>query len=290
MSSGEQFTRKALRLTVSLGEGTFGDTLSDTVELEGFRMLASLEQTGGESMGMCNVKVFGMRPELINQLTSIGTINKAVRLKNSIFLDADNGVDGWQNVFQGTIFDAYADYNQAPDVGFNVIAYSGLSAALKPVQPTSYKGSVGVAQVMQDFADEAGLLFEDFGVDVQLASPYFQGTSLAKIRKCARDAGIFHVIDRGTLVIAPITTARGSEVPEVSKETGMIGYPTLSSKGMSIASIYNPTIELGNNINVTSAISMACGKWNVTQLSHSLSSEMPDGPWFTYLECASGKL
>ncbi len=285
--SGEEFTRKALRLTVQLGEGTFGDSLADTVVIEDTRMLADMSMPGGESMGSCNIKVWGMSPELMNQLTSIGTINKAVRLKNSIFLDADDGTDGFQNVFQGTIFDAWGDYNAAPEVAFNVVAWSGLAASLKPVQPTSYQGATAVSTIMQDLATEAGLDFEDFGVDVQLSNPYLQGTALAKIRAVARAANIFHAIDRGALVISPLDKARATEDVVISPETGMVGYPTLSSKGMVVASRFNPRVILGGDITVSSAIPMACGQWRVFNLSHSLSSEMPDGPWFTNVECYS---
>lgn len=287
MSGGDTFTKKQLRFKITLGEGTFGDSLADTVDLFGFRSVAELVHPGGESMGMAQVVIYGLSPELMNRLTTIGTINKSVRLKNSIFIDAGDDIDGLQNVFQGTIFDAWADYNGAPDVGLNVIAYSGLDAALKPVNPTSYQGPADVATIMQDMADEAGLTFEDYGVDVQLSNPYFQGTTLSKIRSCARAAGIFHVIDRGALIIAPKDSARGSEVPEVSKETGMVGYPTLSSKGMNVRMIFNINILLGGDIQVQSAIPMACGKWRVSNLSHSLSCEMPNGPWFTNLESYS---
>src|SRR5689334_21612208 len=127
------FSEKRIKFTVTLGEGTFGDKISDTVELEGFRAMADLANPGGESMGMAQVKIWGLRPELINQLTSIGTINKAVRLKNSIFIDAGDNETGLSNMLQGTIFDEWADYNSAPDIGFNIIAYAVLAAALKPV-------------------------------------------------------------------------------------------------------------------------------------------------------------
>lgn len=278
------FSEKRIKFTVTLGEGTFGDTISDTVELEGFRAMADLMNPGGESMGMAQVKIWGLRPELINQLTSIGTINKAVRLKNSIFIDAGDSETGLSNVFQGTIFDAWADYNSAPDIGFNIIAYAGLAAALKPVNPTSYNGPADVVAIMQGFAEEAGLQFEDYGVQVQLSNPYFQGTTLSKIRACARAANIFHVVDRGVLAIAPRDSARGSEVPAVSKDSGMVGYPTLSSKGMQLKLSFNPTVILGGDVRVDSVVPMACGLWRVSNLSHSLSCELPDGPWFTNLE------
>lgn len=248
--------------------------------------MVDLSKAGGESMAMAQVKLFGINPKIINQLTSIGTINKAVRLKNEIYIDAGDS-DSMQNVFQGTIFDAWADYNASPNVAFNVVAYSGLGASLKPVDASSYQGSTSVSQIMSDLASEAGFAFEDYGVQVQLSSPYFAGTTLAKIRSCARQAGIFHHVDHNTLIIAPKTSAVGSALPSISPETGMVGYPTLSSKGMALKTVFNNDIILGGNVQVTSSIQMACGKFNITNLSHSLSCQVPDGPWFTSIEAYS---
>ena len=282
--SGADFTQKKIKFTVSLGEGTFGDTVSDTVELEGFRAMAELKNPGGESMGMVQAKIWGLSPALINQLTSIGTINKAVRLRNSIFVDAGDDESGLMNIFQGTIFDAWADYNSAPDIGFNIIAYSGLSAALRPVNPTSYNGSTDVAEIMQALATEAELEFVDYGVKKTLMNAYLQGTTLSKIRAVARAAEIFHIVDKGKLIISPKTSGIGGEKPQISKETGMVGYPTLSSKGMSIKHAFRGDIEVWQDVAVTSSVPMACGTWRITNLSHSLSCELPDGPWFTTME------
>jgi hypothetical protein len=282
--SGADFTQKKIKFTVSLGEGTFGDTVSDTVELEGFRAMAELKNPGGETMGMVQAKIWGLSPALINQLTSIGTINKSVRLRNSIFVDAGDDESGLMNIFQGTIFDAWADYNSAPDIGFNIIAYSGLSAALRPVNPTSYNGATDVAEIMQVLATEAQLEFVDYGVQKSLQSPYLQGTTLSKIRAVARAAEIFHIVDKGKLIISPKDKGVGGEKPQVSKETGMVGYPTLSSKGMSIKHAFRGDIEVWQDVAVTSSVQMACGTWRIINLSHSLSCELPDGPWFTTLE------
>jgi hypothetical protein len=278
------YTKKQLALTVTLGAGQFGADLGDTVTLTGFRMTADTSDSGGESMGMCQLRVYGMLNETMNKLTTIGQINRAIRTKNSILLAAGDDESGMQTVFQGTIFDAWADYNSAPDVAFNIIAYSGLDLAVKPVNATSYKGAADVATIMQGFANDAGLILENNSVNVQLSNPYFSGTTLNKIRTCARAANILQTIDRGVLAIWPKTGSRVGEIPTISKDTGMVGYPSLSSKGMTIKTLFNFNIKLGGRVSVQSFIPMACGMQRVSKVTHSLSCQVPGGPWFTTMD------
>jgi hypothetical protein len=275
-------TKKAIELTITLGTGTFGEDVGDTVTLSGFRITADVSQAGGDSMGMCQVRVYGLRADVMNKLTTIGPVNVAIKAKNSILIAAGDAGGAMNTVFSGTIFDAWADYNNAPDVPFNIIAYAGLDAAVKPVNATSYKGSVDVATIMQEIATgDMGLTFENNGVSVQLVNPYFSGSSLNKIRAIASAAGVNWVIDRGALSIWTEDTARRGNTPIVSPDTGMVGYPSLSSKGMTVKMLFNPNIAIGRDIQVQSAIPMACGTWRVFSAAHNLSSATPDGPWFT---------
>lgn len=278
-------TRKTLELTITLGSGTFGEDVGDTVTLSGFRIMADVANPGGDSMGRCQLRVYGLRNDLMNKLTTIGQVNVAIRAKNSVLLAAGDEGGALSSVFQGTILDAWADYNAAPDVAFNIIAFAGLDAAVKPVGATSYKGSIDVSTVVADIAqNEMALAFENNGVAVKLSSPYLHGTALSKIRAIAEAADVLWSIDRGTLAIWPRSGGRSGVAPKISPESGMVGYPSLSSKGMTVKMLFSPNVRIGGDVEVESAIPMACGMWRVFNLSHSLSCAMPGGPWFTTID------
>lgn len=275
------FNKKVIEITVQLGEGTFGEDVGDTVTLRGYRTLVSTYNTGGDTMGAAQIKIFGLRQELMNKLTTIGTINRSIRIQNRVSVAAGDDVNGLQVAFNGVIFDAWGDYNSAPDVAFNIVAYAGMEAAIKPVGASSYAGTVDVAMIMGELAKASNLIFENNNVDVKLSDPYFTGSTLDKIRECANAARILYTIDRGVLAIWPTSGGRPGGAIPMSKETGMVGYPVLSSKGMTIKSLFNWNIKLGSDIDVTSAIPMANGKWRVYSVSHDLSCELENGPWFT---------
>lgn len=277
--------RRVLELTITLGAGTFGDDVGDTVTLTGFRITADIIAPGGDAMGQCQIRVYGLRYDLMNKLTTIGPVNTAIRGKNEIVLSAGDEGGAVNVAFKGTILDAWADYNAAPEVAFNIIAFAGLSTAVRPVLPTSYKGAVDVAEIINEIATgEMGLTFENNGVDVKMASPYLSGTALSKVRALAQAADILWSIDKDTLSIWPRDGARQGDAIVVSPDSGMVGYPSLSSKGMTVRMLFNPNIALGRKVEVQSAVQMACGVWTVFYFYHNLSCEMPDGPWFTTVE------
>lgn len=278
------FTQKRIELTITLGTGDFGADTGDTVTISDSRIFADLVNPGGESMGAAQIRVYGINEQLMNKLTTIGQINRAIRTKNTVSVAAGDD-DGMQLVFFGVIVDAWADYNAAPDVPFVIMANAGLDIAVKPVNATSYKGSVSAQQIMFDLALEAELAFEGDDVEVQLFNPYFPGTTLNKIRACARAAGIEYAIDRGTLSVWRNGKSRVGTVPLISVDAGMIGYPTLSSKGMTVRCMFNQNIQIGADVEIASTISMANGTWHVFNVSHNISSQVPGGgPWETKVE------
>ena len=61
----------------------------------------------------------------------------------------------------------------------------------------------------------------------------------------------------------------------------MRGYPRFSSNGIEVSTLFNPDIKPGGQVQVDSTLTMACGKWLVSDATHALESEMPGGAWFS---------
>lgn len=280
------FTKKRLTLTITTGTGEHGDTVGETVTVSGLRMSADMVHSIGDGMGTLQLRVFGLKEDVMNRLTSVGVINTAFKLANTVRLDAGDEENGMQWIFQGMVYDAWADYDSAPDVSFNILAYAGMEALLKPVSAISFKGSADVAEIMAGLAKTMGLGFEDNGVTVKLSNPYFAGTALMQVRACAQAADIWHKVELGTLVIWPKGAGRAGAVPLISPATGMVGYPSLSSKRVAVRMMFNGTVRLGGKVQVESSITRASGTFNIYDISHSLSSETPGGPWFTTVTCS----
>ncbi len=274
------FTKKRLELTITLGTGAFGETVGDTVKLSGLRMSADIAMAGGETMGALQLRVFGLTQAMMNRLTTIGYVATALLGKNTVSLAAGDD-NGMAVIYEGAIMTAWADYASAPDVAFNVLAQAGAVDALKPVASISFKGSVDVAVIMSGLAKTMGLTFENQGVSVSLSNPTYAGTAWAQMRACARQADIWATVDRGALIITPKQHATKGSIPVISAETGMVGYPSFSSRGLSVQTLFNPLIRMPGLVEVRSSIPLGGIIFRVSEVSHSLSSETPGGPWFT---------
>jgi hypothetical protein len=284
--SATGFTKKRIDLTITLGTGSFGSTVSDTVTLKGLRCTADIVCAGGDFKGALQLRVWGMPQERMNQLTMIGMIQTALKDKNFIQVAAGDA-DSMSVAYEGSITEAWADYDSAPDVAFNILAIAGHVYALKPVDARSYNSSsADVSGIMLDISKSMNLKFQDLGVAEKLAYPYFPGTYYAQAQKCAVAAHINFTIDRGTLTIWPNTAPKFPAAPIISPQTGLVGYPSGSSKYMNFKTIFNPLLSIPGQIDMQSSLVPMNGVWTVVLLNHSISSEMPGGPWFSMAQCS----
>jgi hypothetical protein len=80
---------------------------------------------------------------------------------------------------------------------------------------------------------------------------------------------------------------RSSGGVTLSPQTGMVGYPAFNQAGVVIRSIFNPTIKNGTVVTVQSAITPACGRWEVYSVTHEIESQIPKGKWFSIIEANS---
>jgi len=138
---------------------------------------------------------------------------------------------------------------------------------------------------MADLAGKARLEFIDSGVNVTLYNPIYSGSALDQIKSCAIEANIYFKVENDVLTIWPKNGSIASAEPIISPESGMVGYPAMSSQGLNVKTLFNPGIVMGGIVNIESSIPMATGKFQVLNLTHNISSLAPGGPWFSELLC-----
>lgn len=272
------FTRKKLAVTFKLGTGNYGESGYNTVKFTDLRASAFITSTGGPSFSRLELEASGIDLSTMNQLSTLGQIITVVR-RNTIIVEAGDDASGLSVVYQGQIIEAWVDASSMPNIVFRVKGGAGSFEAVKPVPPTTYNGLASVATIMSSLATQADLIFTNDGVQANLIDPYFPGTTFDQIRRCAEAANINWIIDKGTLAIWPKGGSRGGAVPVVSPDTGMIGYPTFTSNGIQVTTLYNPSINYGQKIEVRSSLTPACGVWTIVALYHHLEAETPGGQW-----------
>lgn len=272
------FQKRRLDISISLGgSGTF-DGSNNQTNLTGYRAHAQIQQAGGVSDGVLDLTIWGMKQSMMNQLSTLGMKLNLVT-KNSITVTAGNDSDNGAVVFVGQIITAESNYQGQPEVSFHIVAHTGLLSSVVQATPTSYRGSADVATIMASLATQMGMKFENSGVNVKLNNPYFSGSYKTQARQCAKAANINAVIINGTLCIWPKDGSRNGQIPLISPDTGLEGYPTFTAYGIAFSTLFNPSIGFGQKIQMQSSLKPATGQWTVYSLNHDLMAEIPDGRW-----------
>lgn len=275
--------KKELRIVVTLGTGSFGASKGNQITMEGFRATAEVELAGLQQKGTLRAQIYGVEQSDMNQITTLQWKPGTIIGNNQVDVYA---IDGAQEtlVFSGNIVNAWANYNSMPDVFLMIQAQTAYHAALTPVTPRSYKGSIDVASVMGQIAQGMGFTFENNGVTTQLSGVYLPGTGVDQAYSLAQQANVDMYFDNKVLAITPPNMPRGTIIPELAPGSGDVGYPTFDGVGVNFETLFNPAIRTGGAIKlVTSvkAITNISTQWLVTSLSHRLESEKPGGAWFT---------
>lgn len=272
-------SKKELRFVITLGTGAFGSSSNNQITLEGFRADVDIDKAGGMMMGTLRAQIYGVPQSEMNSITTLQWKPKAI-IPNTVAVYA---IDGAQEtlVFQGNIVNAWGNYQTMPDVYLQIQAQAAYFNQLQPIPPSSYKGTVDVATLMSRLAQSMGYSFENNGVTVQLSNPYLPNTGLEQAKNLARAAGIDLYLDDHILAITPPNVPRGSLIPVVSSQTGLIGYPTFDGVGVNFQCVFSPSIKFGGSIKLETSINQAAGQWIVTSVAHRLQSEKPGGAWFS---------
>lgn len=276
---------RALDFSIQLGKGSFGESGFDTVDLSGHRASAVITKNGIPAMNSATIRIYGMTLSMMNQLSRIGTVPTAIR-DNIVTIKAGSGGQDMALAFAGGIKEAWTDFVGAPDVAFNITAFTGLLGQMKKSLPSSYTGSTDVATIMGDLAKKMGYTLENNNVQVKLSNPYLPGTARMQAIATADAADIYVVFDddKHIMAILPKTGSRQGTAPLIAPPPagGMIGYPSYVGPGqIGLRTVYNPSIRFMGNVQVQSSVTPANGQWRVTSLVHNLESEVPNGSWYS---------
>jgi hypothetical protein len=199
-------------------------------------------------------------------------------------LAGDDSGSPLNQVYQGTITAAYADMMSAPEVSFVIIAMAGMIENLQITPDSCYPGSADAADMIKTLAGQMNLGFDNSNNASQiLRDQTLVGTARQQAFDCAKAAGFEILIWNGVLSIWKKDTFRKARIPVLSPVTGMVGYPSYAGVGLVVLALYSPDFVFGALVEVQSDLLIANGKWQILTMTHDISADLPNGPWFTQL-------
>lgn len=253
------------------------------------RVSASVVTAGQIDMGSAEVAIYGLPLETMNKLATFGTRFRPIQ-NTTMKITAGDDVNGMSVIFEGTLSQAWGDFQSAPDVPFHAIAFTGLLEAVKTQDPqtaySSYTGPTQASTILQKLAGSAGWSFENNNVNAVLDSPYLFGSILNQVKAVAAAGRFNYVIENNTLAIWPSGKARDGGTGGgmiISRETGMVSSPTFTDFGIIVKTEFSKPINYGASFTVKSMLTPANRTWYTVKKEFDLQSLVPKGHWFLSL-------
>lgn len=271
----KSFSIKTIEISITLGKGSFSEG-GNTKIIEGLACDVSVQKPGLPEKNSAAVKIWGLKYEDMAQMTML-SFKPLESQHNLISIKAGEKGGSLALVFQGEITSAFADFNAAPDVCMDFEADSGSYPQQISSPVVTVKGEAEADKLFSQFAGEAGYTYKNEGVTSSVKNAWFPGSPIYKMSKLARDVGCELIIDDGAVVVMPAGQAREGNAVLLTKETGLIGYPTFNQDGISCRCIFNPDLIYGGLIKVESIVPKATGVWCITKLTHHLTAYIPGG-------------
>lgn len=303
----QSLVERKIDVQMALDGDTF-DGSNNLVQLSGLRCQVTITLVGGKlgpAVSNMQARISGMKNADMAKLSTLG-YDAYWFHKNAINVYAGDDVNGMSLVFQGAITYGNVDYNSMPDVGLEILASGLASDKYASIAANSFKGDVAVASVIESIAGSMGKRLVNNGVTAVLSNPAVAGTGIDQIRDICKAANINWMPKGGAIYIWPDGGSINNEVINVGPSTGMVGYPRYIAMGLKVTSVFNPSIEPGRLIKVTSSTPApsaksgivasgavapgANGTFNCGVVTHDLASQTPGGPWFTEMDLYSGNV
>lgn len=281
----DSFKLKTIRTTITLGKGTFGGGGNSKI-IEGLATDVDITKPGLPEKNSASVSIANISLADMEQMTFLA-FQPLQSLKNLITIEAGEQGKTLATVFKGEITSAYADYGSVPDVEFKIEALSGGYAAQIGAKPISVKGNAKAADLIKQFAKEIGYTFKNEGVAASVRNAVFNGSPIEKARSVADEVGAELLIDDDSMILMPYDKPRSGGAVLLTPETGLIGYPSFTSDGISFSCFFNPNLKQGGQVKIESIVPRASGYWKITKLSHKLTAyRTGGGSWYSSVDAA----
>ncbi|HDJ1441596.1 TPA: hypothetical protein PPN70_004045 [Serratia rubidaea] len=273
------YKKRSITVEFTLVEGRdFDKKGGNILTISNARAYINLAAYGGIAGTQITLYLWGLVPEQMAALSYKGIWIDGAKM-NLVRVWADDRL-----LFEGFISDAYADYNQAPEVPLIITANMMFYLRAKKVSPFSARGAVTIDDIIMPMASSVGLKYENQGVQRSLADPYFQGNITQQMLEAARSVDAEIDVNVEKVTIWPKGKPRNEPELLVSPEHGLIGYPIFTNAGLSITTVFSADIFIGRKISLMTMLPNATGKYSVLGAVHTLTSWVEGGQWSTSCE------
>lgn len=230
----------------------------------------------------CEVDISNLAAATRNQLLTATSPFRSGTSRKRLIVEAGRRSYGTTRLFSGEI--TAAAPTQPPDIGLNLKAQTGQFAKTQVIS-RSGAATQSHRAIATQAAATLGVALDYQATDRRVANYAFTGSAAREVDHLAQVGGVDAYLDDDTLVIKPRGTPLTGRVRELSADSGMIGIPEVTERGVKVKMLLDNTTVLGGQITVTSALNPALnGSYSIYGLDFEVASR--DVPFYFIASCS----
>jgi hypothetical protein len=247
----------------------------------GAAVTAKIVKSSDSKQNSCQITIDNLHLDTIDYLvteTSPWNPNQKPKL---ITVMAGRKSTGVENIYNGDVI--LAQPSVPPDRTLTMKALTQNGAKYAWVSRSSPK-TIQLSELCRHVANDSNLSLRFEAKDKTISNYLYNGPVAKQIQKLEQVGDVDCYIDDEFLIVKDLGKAMKGEVRLISKDTGMIGPPVLDDKGIKVRILFDPTIRLGQQIEIKSEVNKAAnGQYVIYNWSASLASHETD--WYLDLSC-----
>lgn len=271
------YNKRSLRFEFTNNNSSFeGLDGNNKISISNVRATVSCQSSGNLFGTQVNASIYGLGMDLLTALSS-----KAMGLYGSGTESISMEVYAEDTkIFSGFMTSSIANMNSVPNSALMITAAANADLQSKAVPPFSYNGAISAEKLLSAICKTAGYTAAMTGLgNITVTNPHYKGSLFEQLERVCYDFDIAMSVTHPQISFWPRNSKRDDVMPLVSAKYGLIGYPIFSNGGVMFQSQFSTYLTTGRNINLETIMPHASGVYNLSSVTHELSSWMPDGPW-----------
>lgn len=248
---------------------------------EGMRIRASGTKYANPLQNECTVNIDGLNSATRTMLLTETSPFTKSKTPHRLIIEAGRRSTGVFRIFIGDIVSA--EISGPPDVTLTLKAKTGNGKA-REVTSSSAGAMTKMSEIAAKIAKDCGVRLDFQATDKNIANWYYCGSTLKQIDRLQEVGNVKAFIDDDVLYVKDSDQALFNKVRILTQNTGMIGIPKATEKGIDVSYLIDGESYLGGMIRLKSKFNPTVnGDYIIEQLKFDIASH--DDPFFYQASC-----
>lgn len=249
---------------------------------EGMAIIATGNKYDTPQKNDCTIRIANLAKDVRDYIVTATSPFNPDATKKKLILEVGRKSTGTFVLFSGEIVSALV--TQPPDIWLELKCLTG-SFDSGNVVSNSQPANTNLSTIAKQVADSMGLTLLFEATDKKISSFSYTGGASGQIQKLAEAGGVNAYADNDKLVVKNRNTPLANSVRLIDIDSGMVGVPNFSEKGVKVTYLIAGETHLGGTIKIDSKINPSVsGAYVVYKLGFNVTSR--DVPFYYTAEGA----